>query len=113
MARIQVSSPTLLIEYFAHRSANSQLITNVVASNAGITTNNAIPQFTTNAAGVTTIAGEHTFPSLFNNVTHLSASQQTGVDGAATDLAPGTLASVSLASRAPMSNKILITSAPP
>jgi hypothetical protein len=56
-----VSLPTLLIEPFAHQSANSQLVTNVMAGNVGITTDNVIPQFTTNEAGVTIIAGEH-FP---------------------------------------------------
>jgi hypothetical protein len=40
-----------------------------------------------------------TFSCLFDPVAHLAGSQQTGVDGAATGLTPGTLASVSLISR--------------
>jgi hypothetical protein len=39
------------------------------------------------------------FPSLFENVAKLAASQQTAGDAAATGLAPGILASVSLAFR--------------
>jgi hypothetical protein len=60
-ALIQVSLLILIFEPFAHNSANSQLVTNVMAGNLGVATSNAIPQFTTNEAGVTIIAGEY-FP---------------------------------------------------
>jgi hypothetical protein len=56
---VLVSFLTSLIEHYAHNSVSSQLITNVMAGNVGITIGNVIPQFTTNEPGVTIIAGEY------------------------------------------------------